>query len=166
MKKRYLKCPDCGKEMTCDRVRTGRAAKRVGGYYERQVARKMQKLTGLRFRKTPRSGGLHIPGDVICIDPDIKLPFNIECKNYEDMTLLRVFKNPRCLLTLDWKDLETDVLIFNDRGTHIVIINAKQVIRDTHLFGLIELNGDPFYILTIEEFCKKLIEPLKEKDEV
>ena len=154
--------------MTCDRKRTGKASKRVGGYYERKVAKKMQALTGIKFRKTPRSGGLHIPGDVTCIDPDIKLPFNIECKNYEDLSLLRVFKNPRTLLTIEWKDQENDILIFNDKGTHIVVANwyhcgMKECsgVSAVDAFGKIYLNHDWFYILTIEEFCAKLIAPLK-----
>jgi hypothetical protein len=172
MKKEYKICPKCGTTMTCDRKATGKAAKRTGGYYENKVAKKMQKLTGIKFRKTPRSGGLHIPGDITCIDPDVTLPFNIECKNYNDLSLLKVFKNPKCLLTIEWKDMENEILIFNDGGTHIVVSNEKWAVLDSHrvvhafnYFGKITLNKDLFFILTLEEFCEKLIKPLKEVED-
>lgn len=172
MKKSYEKCPDCGTTMVCDRVKTGKAAKRTGGYYENKVAKRMEKLTGIRFRKTPRSGGLHIAGDVTCIDPDVTLPFAIECKNYNDLSLLKVFKNPRCLLTLEWKDMENEILIFNDKGTHIVVMHwlwgqskYSMEVCDVNYFGRITINYNDYYILTMEEFCEKLIKPLKEVED-
>lgn len=69
--------------------------KRKSGKHERSVAHIMQDWSGYEFARTPQSGGLHwrkqhTSGDVVCIDDKHgpRFPFSIECKFYEDITLL------------------------------------------------------------------------------
>ena len=124
MKYKYLKCPDCGKEMRSDPVKTGQAAKRKGNGYEHLVARFISKLTKLTWKKTPRSGGLHIAGDVFCLNLPTQ-PFVIECKNRERIALSRIFKNPNSTLT-DRKTGEPlvskeQIMVFNNHGQHLMI---------------------------------------------
>lgn len=176
MKKRYLKCPDCGKQMAIDKAKTGSRAKEVGGYYERRVAKKITKLTGYKFHKNPEHLGIIAGRDVVCLEtPDIySMPFSIECKNLERLTLLNVFKNPRMLRNINWKDPENDVLIFNDKGIDVVVANFQWIAgkQSVNWFGVFsfgenlgeESGGNLYVMLSLKEFCKKIIGEKNERD--
>jgi len=155
MNKRYLICPKCNIEMTVNKPKTGSKAKKHGQSFEYTVAKKMSSLTGFRWKKTPRSGGAHIAGDVFCLD--FKFPYPIECKNLESLNLLKVYKNPAILARINWKDPLKDILIFNDTGTPVVIIHHDNTMyQDAETWGQFETGDGWFYILKFEVFCDTL----------
>lgn len=152
--------------MAVDKAKTGSRSKEVGGYYERRVAKKITKFTGYRFHKNPEHLGIIAGRDVVCLElPDVySMPFSLECKNLEKLTLLKLFKNPKILGQINWKDPENDALILNDKGIDVVVINWRWIENldareDGKLvaFGMVSFRGDYYYILTLKEFCKKVI---------
>lgn len=61
----------------------GKKARSKGSRFERQIAADISLWTGVKFTRTPMSGGWSKTGDVTPKDPKhmVKFPFNIECKN-------------------------------------------------------------------------------------
>lgn len=83
-------CPSCKGRKICRackgsglvRIVNGRAK---GGGFERRIAAHLTQWTGVKFSRTPSSGGWAKTGDVTPKDPKsmTDFPFNIECKNQE-----------------------------------------------------------------------------------
>jgi len=70
-----------------DWSKIGRSSRRKGNAYERKIGHMLTKATGFEWRRTPASGGLSWPGDVIIVNHDKQHFVNshllIECKNYK-----------------------------------------------------------------------------------
>ncbi len=150
MQKQYLECPNCGTKMKCDRRATGKAAKVHGGGFEHKVAKALSRLTGLRWKKTPASGGMHIAGDVFCID-FIENPY-IECKNREDITLGKIFKNPNMLLTADDGDplvstSPVKIAVFNNTGQMLAVAPISVVPQGVGNYSYVDLADGYTYLI-------------------
>lgn len=66
-------------------------SKAKGGRNERVVAKLLSKWVGAKFIRVPMSGGLHFEsellcGDVVCVSPNIVVPWSFETKFYKDYT--------------------------------------------------------------------------------
>ena len=90
-KQQFLICPKCGDTLKIDRQKTGSRNKKRGGEFERRVAKLLTEYTGLKWNRTPLSGASIIAGDIYCLDKP--MPFTIECKDRQDITLLKIFSN-------------------------------------------------------------------------
>lgn len=152
MQKQYLACPKCGETLKVDRRATGKAAKVHGGGFEHRVAKELEKLTQLKWKKVPASGGLHIPGDVFCLSYK-EMPFVIECKNTDGITVNRIFKEPEFLLRADGgAPLVTpdQVAVINNLGQSVVIMAASLYVIGgkplTDAFATFEVQGE-LYIM-------------------
>ena len=69
-------------------IRQGKNAKRKGGSYERDIAKKFQSRYGVELKRTPQSGGFakksdkadDYRGDITIVDTKQMLKLHIECK--------------------------------------------------------------------------------------
>ena len=76
-------------------VRQGKNAKRKGGQYERDIAKKFQDQYGVELKRTPQSGGFakksdkadDYRGDITIVDTKQILKLHIECKNQKQWSL-------------------------------------------------------------------------------
>lgn len=160
MKKQYLKCPECGARMSIDREATGRASKRHGSYLEHRVAKHLTKATGFIFKKTPASGGMHLAGDIFCIDHEMQVKLigvlgEIECKNREDITAGKILKDPEFLLEADKGEpliSPKKVAIFNNGGQLMVIIHSSvgALLALDSIVTRFQLNEEAYYMGDID----------------
>ena len=78
-----------------DNIKRGKNAKRKGGQYERDIAKKFQKVYGVELKRTPQSGGFakkvtladDFRGDITIVDTTQMLLLHIECKNQKTWQL-------------------------------------------------------------------------------
>lgn len=76
-------------------VKRGKNAKRKGGQYERDIAKKFQAKYGVELKRTPQSGGFakkcdkadDYRGDITIVDTKQMLKLHIECKNQKQWSL-------------------------------------------------------------------------------
>lgn len=76
-------------------VKQGKNAKRKGGQYERDIAKKFQDRYGVELKRTPQSGGFakksdkadDYRGDITIVDTKQMLKLHIECKNQKQWSL-------------------------------------------------------------------------------
>ena len=76
-------------------VKQGKNAKRKGGQYERDIAKKFQAKYGVELKRTPQSGGFakkcdkadDYRGDITIVDTKQMLLLHIECKNQKTWSL-------------------------------------------------------------------------------
>ena len=76
-------------------VKQGKNAKRKGGQYERDIAKKFQSKYGVELKRTPQSGGFakksdkadDYRGDITIVDTKQMLLLHIECKNQKTWSL-------------------------------------------------------------------------------
>lgn len=76
-------------------VRQGKRAKRKGGQYERDIAKKFQERYGVELKRTPQSGGFakksekadDFRGDITIVDNKKVLKLHIECKDHKTWSL-------------------------------------------------------------------------------
>lgn len=135
-----------------DRKKLGKKNKAKGSAYERKVAREISKRTGERWVRTPMSGAWHIPGDICNLDNPYE--YTIECKNRQDLSLLKVFKNPEVLKP--WAE-DKQIIIFNDSGTSIVVAPVEFIEKDYDFcYGTCVIQKKVYYIMILKEFCKLL----------
>lgn len=68
--------------------------RRKGAKFENAIAREVTAWTGVKFTRTPSSGGWAKTGDITPKDPKemVKFPFNLELKNNETWNLPMLFK--------------------------------------------------------------------------
>lgn len=78
----------------------GAKSRNKGNAFELKVAKIFSGKFGLEIRRTPLSGGWargnpHVYGDLVCIDRDVKKPYNfmycVECKCVEGWSLQSLF---------------------------------------------------------------------------
>lgn len=93
-----LKVTTAGEEQKSKKeesIRRGKNAKRKGGQYERDIAKKFQKRYGVELKRTPQSGGFakksdqadDYRGDITIVDTKQMLLVHIECKNQKTWQL-------------------------------------------------------------------------------
>ena len=76
-------------------VRQGKNAKRKGGQYERDIAKKFQDQYGVELKRTPQSGGFakksdkadDYRGDITIVDTKQMLKLHIECKTHKTLSI-------------------------------------------------------------------------------
>lgn len=76
-------------------VRRGKNAKRKGGQYERNIAKRFQARYGIDLKRTPQSGGFakksdkadDYRGDITIVDTKQMLLVHIECKDQKTWSL-------------------------------------------------------------------------------
>lgn len=76
-------------------VRQGKNAKRKGGQYERDIAKKFQDRYGVELKRTPQSGGFakksdkadDYRGDITIVDTKQMLKLHIECKTHKTLSI-------------------------------------------------------------------------------
>lgn len=93
-----LKVTTAGEEKKAQKekfVKQGKKAKRKGGNYERDIAKKFQTKYGVELKRTPQSGGFakkcdkadDYRGDITIVDTKQMLLLHIECKNQKTWSL-------------------------------------------------------------------------------
>ena len=82
-------------------VKQGKNAKRKGGQYERNIAKRFQERYGVELKRTPQSGGFakksekadDYRGDITIVDTTQMLLLHCECKNQKQWSLCKWFSN-------------------------------------------------------------------------
>lgn len=102
-------------------VKQGKRAKRKGGQFERDVAKKFQNRYGIELKRTPQSGGFakksdkadDYRGDITIVDTKQMLLLHIECKNQQQWSLPKWIKQA----FEDAPKERTPIVIFHQHGT-------------------------------------------------
>lgn len=102
-------------------VRQGKNAKRKGGQYERDIAKKFQARYGVELKRTPQSGGFakksekadDYRGDITIVDTKQMLLLHIECKAHKTLSLPKWISQAES----DCPQDRTPVVIFHQHGT-------------------------------------------------
>ena len=102
-------------------IRQGKNAKRKGGQYERDIAKKFQARYGVELKRTPQSGGFakksdkadDYRGDITVVDTKQMLLLHCECKNQKQWSL------PKWLSQAeeDCPDGRVPIVVFHEHGT-------------------------------------------------
>lgn len=104
-----------------ENVRRGKNAKRKGGQYERDIAKKFQKKYGVELKRTPQSGGFakksdkadDYRGDITIVDTKQMLLIHIECKNQKTWQLKQWIEQAE----EDCPDGRTPIVIFHQHNS-------------------------------------------------
>lgn len=104
-----------------ENVRRGKNAKRKGGQYERDIAKKFQKRYGVELKRTPQSGGFakksdkadDYRGDITIVDTKQMLLIHIECKNQKTWQLKQWIEQAE----EDCPDGRTPIVIFHQHNS-------------------------------------------------
>lgn len=136
----------------------GKYSRNKGASYERDIARKLSKLTGQTWRRTPQSGANCIAGDVHRLSPS-SFPYTIELKNREDIKLDKIFRNPSSI----WEFLsDKQILIFNNRGQDFVVIPEETfpLVRKVppYIVAYIFYPNEDYRIIDLKEFAESIVE--------
>lgn len=101
-----------------DWSKVGKKSRRKGGEYERKICHFLTDITGVKFKRSPRSGallregrisGIYISGD---LTSDRDFVFSIECKNRDNISIESALKNPQTAeLTKSWHQCVYDAFI-------------------------------------------------------
>lgn len=123
-------------------VRQGKNAKRKGGQYERDIAKRFQARYGVELKRTPQSGGFakksdkadDYRGDITIVDTKQMLKLHIECKCHKTWQLKQWIEQAK----EDCPEGRTPIVIFHQHNS-----------------------SEDFVCLSLEDFFK-----LVEKDKV
>ena len=103
----------------------------------------------MSFKRTPYSGGGHVPGDIMRVDGPFKL--EIECKNRREVKVERIFRNPSIIS--EYLD-PNRILIFNNDGQIYCVINRIHIKYQNRgpidIFGVITHNEFKYMLIPIE----------------
>lgn len=102
-------------------VRQGKNAKRKGGQYERNIAKKFEAKYGAELKRTPQSGGFakksdkadDYRGDITIVDTKQVLLLHIECKNQKQWSLPKWLKQAE----EDCPEGRTPIIIFHQHNS-------------------------------------------------
>ncbi len=139
-----------------DFSKVGKKSCRKGKTHERRVARKLSELLNMEFKRTPQSGGGHVPGDVMRLDGPFRL--EIECKDRVQITIEKVFKNPTVLRAIL---ADRRLVIFNSDGKDYCVLHEKwckrtmDVLDRPHGF-LRDNEGDLYALFPIDNIATML----------
>ena len=134
-----------------DWKKLGKQNRAKGAAYERKVAKDLTKITGYKWRRVPYSGASYIPGDVTIVDGDYNFPHVVELKNRKDLTLAKVYRNPKvCKQYLE----ENTILIFKSDGQSYVVVNQNYVVNetDTDILSHILIDNILYFMFDIKHF--------------
>lgn len=109
--------------------RQGRNAKRKGGQFERDVAKKFQKRYGVELKRTPQSGGFakksekadDFRGDITIVDTKQVLLLHIECKNQQKWSLPKWVKQAES----DCPEGRVPIVVFHEHNTSNDYVTLK-----------------------------------------
>lgn len=111
-----------------------------GATFEREIAKKLSKWSGLTLRRTPMSGGWNKTGDIAPQSPEdsIHWPFNIECKKYSDWDLLELLKSSNPIMKKWWSQCLSDseksgkipVLVFSRNNDKTYVMMTSNIVLD------------------------------------
>ena len=104
-----------------ENVKRGKNAKRKGGQFERDVAKKFQKRYGVELKRTPQSGGFakksdkadDYRGDITIVDTKQMLLVHIECKNQKTWQLKQWIDQAE----EDCPEGRTPIVVFHQHNT-------------------------------------------------
>ena len=104
-----------------DNIKRGKNAKRKGGQYERDIAKKFQKVYGVELKRTPQSGGFakkvtladDFRGDITIVDTTQMLLLHIECKNQKTWQLKQWIEQAES----DCPQGRTPIIIFHQHNS-------------------------------------------------
>lgn len=110
-----------GAEKNAENVRRGKNAKRKGGQYERNIARRFQQRYGVELKRTPQSGGFakksekadDYRGDITIVDTTQMLLVHIECKNQKTWSLKQWIEQAES----DCPNDRTPIVVFHQHNT-------------------------------------------------
>ena len=119
-----LKVTTTGEEIKSQKeenIKRGKRAKRKGGQYERDIAKKFQKRYGVELKRTPQSGGFakksdkadDYRGDITIVDTKQMLLVHIECKNQKSWSLPAWLKQAE----EDCPEGRTPIVVFHQHNT-------------------------------------------------
>ena len=102
-------------------VRQGKNAKRKGGQYERDIAKRFQARYGVELKRTPQSGGFakksekadDYRGDITIVDTTQMLKLHIECKNQKQWSLPKWIEQA----VSDCPEDRTPIIIFHQHNS-------------------------------------------------
>lgn len=104
-----------------ERVKRGKNAKRKGGQYERDIAKKFKDKYGVELKRTPQSGGFakksekadDYRGDITIVDTKLMLLLHIECKNQKTWNLHQWIEQAKT----DCPEDRIPIVVFHEHGT-------------------------------------------------
>lgn len=109
------------KDLKQQQKRLGKLAKRKGGQYERDIAKKFGERYDVELKRTPQSGGFSkksdkaddFRGDVTIVDNRKELLLHIECKSQKTLSI------PKWILQAesDCPEGRTPIVVFHQYGT-------------------------------------------------
>ena len=119
-----LKATTKGKEVIAQHeknVRQGKRAKRKGGQYERDIAKRFQERYGVELKRTPQSGGFakksekadDYRGDITIVDTKLMLKLHLELKNQKTLSLPKWLKQAK----EDCPEDRTPIVIFHQHNS-------------------------------------------------
>lgn len=119
-----LKATETGEEKKSQKeklVKQGKNAKRKGGQYERDIAKKFQERYGVELKRTPQSGGFakksekadDFRGDITIVDTKKMLLLHIECKNQKQWSLPKWLKQSE----EDCPEGRTPIVVFHQHNS-------------------------------------------------
>lgn len=119
-----LKATTTGEEKKSQKeklVKQGKNAKRKGGQYERNIAKKFQERYGVELKRTPQSGGFakksdkadDYRGDITIVDTKQMLLLHLECKCQKTWSLPKWLKQAE----EDCPEDRTPVVIFHQHNS-------------------------------------------------
>lgn len=108
-------------EKNAENVRRGKNAKRKGGQYERNIAKRFQQRYGVELKRTPQSGGFakksekadDYRGDITIVDTAQMLLVHIECKNQKTWSLKQWIEQAES----DCPNDRTPIVVFHQHNT-------------------------------------------------
>nr|DAU64895.1 MAG TPA: HOLLIDAY JUNCTION RESOLVASE HOMOLOGOUS RECOMBINATION [Caudoviricetes sp.] len=109
--------------------RQGRNAKRKGGQFERDIAKKFQNKYGVELKRTPQSGGFakksdkadDYRGDITIVDTKQMLLLHIECKNQKQWSLPKWIRQAES----DCPEGRVPIVVFHEHNTSNDYITLK-----------------------------------------
>ena len=121
MKLKATKTGQEAKQKLEQNVKQGKRAKRKGGQYERDIAKRFQSRYGVELKRTPQSGGFakksekadDYRGDITIVDTKKMLKLHIECKAHKTISLPKWISQAESDCPKD----RTPVVIFHQHGT-------------------------------------------------
>ena len=109
--------------------RQGRNAKRKGGQFERDIAKKFQSKYGVELKRTPQSGGFakksdkadDYRGDITIVDTKQMLLLHIECKNQKQWSLPKWIRQAKS----DCPEGRVPIVVFHEHNTSNDYVTLK-----------------------------------------
>lgn len=150
-------------------------SKKKGERNERVASKFMEKWTGVKWTRTPSSGGLrwqdtaNVCGDLVCEVQSFYSPIAIETKHYKNLTFSKKLRSNSFIYTI-WEQAKADAdragkvpfLLLRkngmDKGNFVVYVSTPLpieeisvgVIEDVVLYGY---NSEDVLTIAWEKFC-------------